>query len=484
MEHTVESNKTESKVSQIFSHDGMIVDKKLSFLGDHFRKIPRFVADYLITTLVDSENPHVGMEKIGRLMTENFVDSDQKEWIKSQIKENGTHHLIGEIRCRYDQTKDEYWADIGSLGDQYVRISPYIIAEHGDILLTTGGWGTIEVAFDPSFAIRSKLYPFIVVDFKPLQITKINIDYWIGQRSEFSDSEWIDLMINSIGFDPTTLTQQEKMIYLARLLPFVESNINLVELGPPETGKTFNYRSLSSYGFVVSGSKTTVASLFYNKIRRKLGVVGYKDCVMFDEIAHADLNGQDDLISMLKDFMNTGKFGRDTTEFSSECSMVFAGNIDCDRSKKCVKGYYKHLFTPLPRIIQNDRAFLDRIHGYIPGWLAPQIAESKFAKDYGFMADYLSEIMHKLRSRNYAHIIIERIEFGSMTQRNQTAVTRLASGFLKLMFPHKTSETIENHELKLVVDAAVDLRQRVVDQLAIMAPAEFGDIKLSYNIKE
>ncbi len=483
MEQTVLKEKSE-KVTRVFHENGIIINKWLSNLSDHFRKIPRFVADYLIATLVDSDDPAPGVEKINHLMVENFVDSEQKEWIKSQIKEKGKHHLLGNIRCRYDQAKDEYWAEIGVLGDQYVRISPYIIAEYGDILLTTGAWGTIEVAFDTSFVIRGRLYPFVVIDFKPFQITQLNLDKWIERRCEFSDKEWIDLLINSIGFNPNTLSQEEKFIYLIRLLPFVETNVNLVELGPPETGKTFNYRSLSSHGFVVSGSKTTIASLFYHKLRRKLGVIGYKDCVMFDEIAHADLNGQDDLISMLKDFMNTGRFGRDTTEFASECSVVFAGNIDCDRNNKCVKGYYKHLFMPLPRIIQNDRAFLDRIHGYIPGWLAPQIAESKLSKDYGFTADYLSEIMHKLRSRNYSHILMEHVDFGQMTQRNQTSVIRMASGLLKLIFPHKDSGTIESHELKMVLDIALDLRKRVIDQLAIIAPAEFGDVKLSYKIKE
>ena len=473
----------QDKISRVFAEDGIIVHKGLASLSDHFRKVPRFVADYLISTFVDTDDPAPGMEKIAQLLTDNFVDSNRKEWVKSRIKEDGEYNLLGNMRCRYDQAKDQYWADIGVLGDQYVRISPYVIAEYGDILLTSGAWGTIHVCFDPSYAVRSKLYPFIVTDFTPFQITNLDLDQWITSREEFTDKEWFELMINSIGFDPHQLTEQEKIIHFARLMPFVEPNINLVELGPPETGKTFTYRSLSSYGFVISGSKTTIASLFYNKLRRQLGVIGYKDCVMFDEIAHADLNGQDDLISMLKDFMNTGRFGRDTTEFGSECSVVFAGNIDCDRANKAVKGYQRHLFMPFPRLIQNDRAFLDRIHGYIPGWEAQQIAECNFSQSYGFMADYLSEIMHRLRSRNYAHIILEHVDCGDMTLRNQTAIIRMSSALLKLLYPHRTIDTIQNNELKYVLDIAVSLRQRVIEQLAIIAPAEFGNIKLNYTLR-
>lgn len=470
------------KVSSIYGQ-GIIVDKSLSSMSDQFRKLPKFVVDYLISTIVDPDDPGPGLERISLLMRDHFVTSEQKEWIKSCIKENGQHPLIGNIICRYDQSKDEYWCDIDALGDQFVRIDPHIIAEYGDALLTTGAWGTITVAFDEDFKIRSKLYPFVVIDFMPFQITRIDLDEWIASRTHFTDDEWTDLMISSVGFNPDKLSEEEKMLYFMRLLPFVESNVNLVELGPPETGKTFNYRSLSSYGFVVSGSKTTIASLFYNKLRRKLGVVGYKDCVMFDEISHANWNGDDEMVSMLKDFMNTGRFGRDTAEFASDCSVVFAGNIDCDRSTKEVKGWHKHLFSTLPQLVRNDRAFLDRIHGYIPGWRIPQIAEANFATGFGFMADYLSEIMHKMRDRNYTHIVVDRVDFGEMTQRNMTAVTRIASGLIKLIYPHRTIDTIEDSEIVRVVDAAVVLRQRVVDQLAKIAPAEFGGVKLEYKLK-
>ena len=473
----------QEKIKRIFHENGIVVNKSLASLSDHFKKIPRFATDYLISTFVDADNPADGITKINRLLVENYVDASEKELVKSRIREHGQYNLLGNIKCRYDQSKDEYFAEIEVLGDQFIRISPYVIAEYGDTLLSSGAWGTITVAFDP-YKIKSRLYPFLVIDFVPFQITNLDLDEWIERRNEFTDQEWSDLLINSVGFNPQQLTEQEKIVHFMRLMPFVEPNISLVELGAPETGKTFTYRSLSSYGFVISGSKITIASLFFNKLRRQLGVIGQKDCVMFDEIAHAEMNGQDDLISMLKDFMNTGRFTRGNTEFGSECSVVFGGNIDCDRANKKVKGYYRHLFMPLPRIIQNDRAFLDRIQGYIPGWQAAQIADGNFSKSLGFMADYFSEIMHRLRARNYAHIILEHVDFGNMTLRNQTAVTRMSSALLKLLFPHRTVDTIQSNELRYVLDIAASLRQRVVDQLAIIAPAEFGNIKLSYALRK
>jgi ATP-dependent Lon protease len=475
------------KISIIFPERGIIVDKSLSCLNEQFRKLPSFVIDYLVAEMVNSKDPVPGLDRISKLLNDHFMDSDQKELVKSRIRERGEYTLIGRIRCRYDEGRDEYWADVTALGNQYVRIDPYLIAEHGETLLTTGAWGVFKIVYDDSYVMRKKLYPFFITEFRPMQITGINIDIWVNRRSQFTDDEWLDLMITSIGFDPDCLSKEEKLLYMVRLVPFIESNVNLCELGPPETGKTFAYQSLSSHGFVVSGSQTTVASLFYDKLRRQLGLIGYRDVVMFDEFASGrggnKWSGQGDLIDMLKDFMNSGRFGRGTAEFASGCSVIFAGNIDCDRNKKTVSSRYRSLFSPLPQIVNQDRAFLDRIHGFIPGWKIPQIRESNLAKSQGFMADYISEIMHKMRDINYAPIILTNVDFGNMSQRNQRSLVRIGSGLLKLMFPHRTSKTIKHNELETVLDIAVDLRQTVVDQLAVILPSEFKGIKLEYRIK-
>ncbi len=479
--------KNKEKISIIFPENGIIIDKSLTNLNEQFRKVPNFVIDYLVAEMVDTDNPIPGLERISQLLNNHLMDSDQKEFIKSNIRQIGEYVLIGRIRCRFDQSRDQYWTDVSVLGNQHIRIDSFLIAEHGETLLTSGAWGIFKIVYDESFVMRKKLYPFLITEFRPIQVTGINIDTWIERRAQFTDQQWLDLMVASIGFDPDCLSEEEKLLYMVRLVPFIESNVNMVELGPPETGKTFAYQSLSSHGVVIYGSQTTSVSLFYDKLRRQLGLIGYRDVVMFDEFSSGrggnKWSGQGDLIDMLKDFMNSGRFGRGSAEFSSDCSIMFAGNIDCDRNKKTVSSRYRSLFSPLPQAVNIDRAFLDRIHGLIPGWKIPQIRESNLAKGQAFMADYISEIMHKMRDRNYAPIILTNVDFGNMSQRNQRSLVRIGSGLLKLMFPHRTTETVEHNELKTVLDTAIDLRQRVINQLAVISPSEFKGIKLEYKIK-
>jgi len=475
------------KVITIFPERGIIVDKNLVNLNEQFRKLPSFVADFLVAEMVDSDNPAPGLERINQLLSDHYMESDQRELVKSKIREKGEYTLLGNIRCRYDDGKDEYWADVVALGNQYIRIDPYLIAEHGETLLTTGAWGIFQITYDDSYVMRNKLYPFLITKFRPIQITRIDVDTWIKRRSQFTNEEWLDLMITSVGFDPTHLSEEEKWLYMVRMVPFIEPNVNMVELGPTMTGKTFACQSLSAHGFVISGSQTTVASLFYDKLRRQLGLIGYRDVVAFDEFTNSrggnKWSGHSGLVDILKDFMNSGRFGRGTAEFASDCSLMFMGNIDCDRDKRAVSVRYRSLFSPFPQIVSQDRAFIDRIHGFIPGWRIGPIRESNLAKGLGFMADYMSEIMHRMRDRNYANVILQNVDFGKMGQRDQRSLVRIGSGLLKLVFPHRIVETVEPNELKTVLDMAVDLRQRVLDQLAIISPGEFKGVKLEYKVK-
>ena len=476
------STTLDDKVLTVFEPGKVVVNKGIAHFSEQFRRLPKFVADYLVASLVDPHDPAPGLAKMDRLLREHFIESEQQELVKSLIRENGQHHLIGPLRVRYDQGRDMYWAEIPALGDQHVRIDLSLVRTSSESLLTAGAWGRITVAFDGHFSLGGRRFPFVVEAFTPLQITRINVDAWVEGRASFTDEEWIDLLITSIGFDPSGLSRGEKVLYLLRLVPFSEPNVNLIELGPPETGKTFAFRSLSSYGFVVSGSNTTVASLFYNKARRKMGLVGYRDCILFDEIAHSNFRDER-IVAILKDYLNTGHFGRDTDEFASECSVVFAGNIECDRAARQVAARCRNLFDPLPEVMGRDCAFLDRIHGFLPGWTAPQVSESRLARGVGFMADYLGEIMHQMRSRNYGHILLDHVDFNGMGKRSETAITKIASGLLKLVYPHRTSATIQREELDWVLAEAVGLRQRVLDQLAKMAPGEFRHAELLCELK-
>lgn len=475
-----------TKIKNIFPEKGTIIDRSSQCkLAEQFKKLPTYVTDFLVASIVDPTSPDSGIEKIKDLIKNHFVDSDQKELIKSRIKEIGEYTLVGRLRCRLDESKNEYWAEIPALGNSFIRIDHRLVLQYGDTLLTTGAWGSIQIIFDENFFIGNKLYPFLIVNFIPMQVTNISLETWIDRRKHLTDDEWIDLLISTIGFEPSVLSEEEKLVYLLRLVPFVESNVNLIELGPCATGKTFTYQSLSAYAFVISGSQTTVASLFYDKLRRQLGILGYKDVVMFDEFAgskdSSKWNGQNELVDILKDFMNSGRFGRGTAEFTSGCSVVFIGNIDCDIDKKSVR--CRSLASVLPNIIKNDRAFLDRIHGFIPGWKMQQIRDVNFSKNIGFMADYFSEIMHQLRDRSYLDLINLNVDFLSMGYRSQNAITKICCGLMKLIYPHKNRNDIKYNEIRKILDIAVYARQLVVDQLSLIAPSEFSNTKLVYRIK-
>ena len=291
------------------------------------------------------------------------------------------------------------------------------------------------------------------------------------------------LIIQSIGFNPARFERRIKMLMLLRLLPFVEANYNLIELGPRETGKTYTFRNTSNRSFVVSGGKATPATLFYNKATRKLGVIGLKHVVFFDEIANTRFDDAEASISVLKDYMQTGKFSRGDQEFSASCSIVLGGNIDTDLERREPESRYEHLFEVLPLELR-DPAFLDRIHAYLPGWEMPKMRPENYALGYGFLTDYMAEIFAELRRLNFQTHVNRWIDLGNMTGRNQDAVKKTVAGMLKLLHPHRTPETIGPDEIAPLAHLAVEMRQRVTDQLAKMLPFEFVNVDYRYRLLE
>lgn len=269
---------------------------------------------------------------------------------------------------------------------------------------------------------------------------------------------------------------------LLRLVPFVEANYNLIELGPRETGKTYTFRNTSSRSFVVSGGKATPATLFYNIASRKIGILGHKDVVFFDEIASTSFTDPEATISVLKDYMQTGHFSRGPLEFTAQASIVLGGNIDTDIERREPSPRYRHLFEILPPELQ-DPAFLDRIHAFLPGWEMPKVRPENYATGYGFITDYLAEIFTRLRRRNYQTLVAAHVDFGGMTGRNQDAIKKTTAGLLKLVFPHRTAEDLAREELEPCLALAVECRQRVLDQLAVMLPEEFGGVKLEVQVR-
>jgi len=472
-----EPTSTDNKVLEHLSD--RVVLKPLTRWNDAYKEFPRYVMEYLCARYVDPVNPVAGQSRIDSLLQEHYVDSNAKELIKSRIREQKEYVLLGSLQVRLDTARDHYWAEVPALGDNYVRITEKVRDEFGDILLTGGAWGTMTIEYDSRYEIQGKIYPFLVREFKPFQITRLDLGDYISKRKLFTDDEWIDLLITSIGFNPTKFDKRTKMLYLLRLVPFVEPNYNLIELGPRETGKTYTYRNTSSHSFVISGGKATPATLFYNIASHKIGILGYRDVIFFDEIGNTSFTDAEATISVLKDYMQTGRFSRGTLEFNSQASIVLGGNIDTDTNRKQPAEHYSHLFESLPSELGSDSAFLDRIHAFLPGWEMPKILPENYAEGYGFITDYLAEIFVRLRGQNQFMTIVQaKANFDGVTGRNQTAVAKTASGLLKLIYPHRTLDDITQQEIDMCLTLAAECRERVIDQLAVIAKDEFKKVKL------
>ncbi len=451
-----------------------VIFKPVARWNDQYKNFPRFVMEYLVTQYVDPEDPITGQKRIERLLTEHYSDSSERELIRSRIKEQGNYKLIGDLKIRLDAKKDTYWAEVPAIGETTVRVAPSVRSRYEDMLLTVGAWGQLTIEYDSNYqhVVDGKRYPFNVLDFVPFQLTRINLDDYTELRRQFTFDEWLDLMVESIGFASENLGREVKLLMMLRLVPFVESNYNLIELGPRETGKTYTYRNTSARGFVVSGSTTTAASLFFNKTNNKVGILGQKEVVFFDEIAHARFDDAGNTISVLKDYMQTGIFSRLGQQFQSDASIVLGGNIDTDLSEGRPSYRYIHLFEPLPLDLQ-DPAFLDRLHAYLPGWRMPKISPGSYANGYGFVSDYLAEVFHRLRRHNLGTVVDQIADLDVGSDRNQTAIKKTMSGLLKLLYPSATSEMPDEEGAAALRDLAVESRRLIVEQLAAILPSEY-----------
>jgi ATP-dependent Lon protease len=459
-----------------------VILKPLTRWNEAYKEFPRYVMEYLVSRYVDPLEPVAGQHKIDKILSEHYSESAKKELIKSRIKERGQYALLGQLTVRLDQSRDHYWATVPALGDDTVRVAQTVLAKEGDVLLTSGAWGTIEVEYDGTYEIKGRKYPFYIREFTPLQYTRLNLDEFVEKRNSFTEDEWLDLLVQSVGFNPARFERRVKMLMLMRLVPFVEPNFNLIELGPRETGKTYTFRNTSNRAFVVSGGKATPATLFYNKASRKLGVIGLKQLVFFDEIANTRFDDAEASISMLKDYMQTGKFSRGDQEFTAPCSIVLGGNIDTNMELHQPDPHYLHLFQVLPVELQ-DPAFLDRIHAYLPGWEMPKIRPENYSTGYGLLTDYMAEIFAELRRRNFQTHVNACVDMGNMTGRNQDAIRKTTAGLLKLLHPHRSPDTLTDDELVPLLKMAVEMRKRVTDQLAKILPTEFSGTEYIYNLK-
>jgi ATP-dependent Lon protease len=469
-----------TKLKEIFK--GKVVNKAHT-INTGVDEFPRYVLEYLIDNYCSEESFREDMDKVVRRLKETFVYGAELEKIRHYIRENRQHSLIANLEVRLVETEDKYWASISAINESFVNIPEGIVRQY-PMLLSGGMWGTIDLTYDETEVHNKKIRPFKVTAFTPFQVSVINLGEYIEKRKEFTSEEWLDILINSCGLDPARMTRRQKLLYLCRCIPLVETNINMVELAPRETGKTYLYRNISYYAHVLSGGKATPAQLFINLNSGKIGEVGTRDAVVFDEIANTDFTDPKALVSIMQGYMQDAKFSRGKKELLAFASLVFVGNLDVQGSLPHEK--YYHLFEPLPDFMQVI-AFLDRIHGYLPGWEIPKLSPNSCSKDYGFITDYFCEIMHELRKIDLIGPMRSRFELldkGNTTQgisgRDHRAVVKTGSGLLKMLYP---DGVVSDDELAEVLSLACELRQRVREQLHLMAPGEYDRVKLAAQLE-
>jgi ATP-dependent Lon protease len=468
------------KLKEVFK--GKVVNKAHT-INTGVDEFPRYVLEYLIDNYCSEETFHEDMEKVVRRLKETFVYGAEAEKIRHYIRENRRHSVIANLEARLVETEDKYWGAISAINENFVNIPENIVRQY-PMLLSGGMWGTIDLTYDETEIHNKKIRPFKITGFTPFQVSVINLDEFIVRRSEFSTDEWIDILVNSCGLDPSEMNRRQKMLYLCRCMPLLETNVNLVELGPRETGKTYLFRNISYYAHVLSGGKATPAQLFINLNTGKIGEVGIRDAVVFDEIANTDFTDTKSFVSIMQGFMQDAKFSRGKKEILAFASLVFVGNLDVQGNLPHEK--YYQLFEPLPDFLQVI-AFLDRIHGYLPGWEIPKLSPTSYSKDYGFITDYFCEIMHELRRMDLIGGVRSRFEIvdhakraHGVSGRDQRAVMKTASGLLKLLHP---DGRVSNEELEEVLSLSCELRQRVRDQLHLIAPGEYDRISLGVLMK-
>jgi ATP-dependent Lon protease len=476
----IKACKMNEKFKEIFR--GKVVNKAHT-INTGVDEFPRYVLEYLIDNYCEEDTFQEDMERVVRRLKETFVHGAEAEKIRHYIRENRNHSIIANLESRLVETEDRYWASISAINENFVNIPEPVVRQY-PMLLSGGMWGTIDLTYDETEVHDKKIRPFKITAFTPFQISIINLNEYVQKRQEFTTDEWIDILVNSCGLNPERMSRRQKLLYLCRCIPLVETNVNMVELGPRETGKTYLFRNISYYAHVLSGGKATPAQLFINLNTGKIGEVGIRDSVVFDEIANTDFTDPRAFVSIMQGYMQDAKFSRGKREILAFASLVFVGNIDVQGSLPHEK--YYHLFEPLPDFLQVI-AFLDRIHAYLPGWEIPKLSPQSYSRDYGFITDYFCEIMHELRRIDLIGAMRSRFElmdFGKTSQgisgRDQRAVIKNASGLLKILCP---DGNVSDEELEELMSLSCELRQRVREQLHLIAPGEYDRVKLGIRMK-
>lgn len=468
------------KLKKVF--EGKVVNKKLTRLPA-LQEFPRYVVEYLVDNYCKEETFDDDIKRVFQAVRKQFVQPAEAETIKHNVKQRGSFQVIANVEVRLQETEDKYWASIGALKERHIHVPDQIVKAY-PMLLHGGMWGMAELGYDASEIHGGKIRPFKIATFTPFQVGRIRLDEYVEKRRFFATDEWLDVLINTIGLNPTFYSRREKLLMVARLIPLVETNNNCIELGPRETGKTYLMRNISYYAHVLSGGKVTVPQLFINNASGVVGLVGNRDSIVFDEIAKTQLTEPEAAVAIMTGYMQDGRFSRGKQEVPAQGSLVFGGNLDV-QGKLPHQKYYQ-LFEVLPSVMNEDVAFLDRLHMYLPGWEIPKITPDSYSMDYGFVTDYFCEIMHKLRQADVLSSVAARISLvdfahtdKGITGRDERAFLKNLSGLAKLVYP---DGRISDEELAEICLLACEGRQRVRDQLHILQPGEYEKVEIGFRL--
>ena len=456
--------------------DGKIVRKDLTKKIKEGANVPVYVLEFLLGQYCSSDDEEViekGVENVKRILADNFVRPDEAQKILSVLRSRGSYTVIDKITVNLNIQRNIYMAEFSNLGLKNIPIADEY-PEKYDRLLCGGIWCILQLDYEYIEEDKKNGNPIQIRKLTPIQMPHVDINELKQGRKAFTKEEWMDVMLRSIGMEPDMLNDREKWLLLARMIPLVENNFNLCELGPRSTGKSHLYKEISPNSILVSGGQTTVANLFYNMARKTVGLVGLWDCVAFDEVAGINFKDKDG-IQIMKDYMASGSFARGKEEKAASASMVFVGNIN---QSVDVLLKTSSLFDPFPPEMGTDTAFLDRMHCYIPGWEIPKFRPEHFTDDYGFITDYLAEFIRELRKEQYGDALDHYFHLGkNLNQRDTIAVRKMVGGFIKLLYPdgEYTKEQLEE-----ILQLSLEMRRRVKEQLKKLGGMEFYDVNFSY----
>ena len=491
MDQAAEGNREELRRKLRENFDGRIVRKDLTKKIKEGANVPVYVLEFLLGQYCSSDDEEIieqGVQNVKHILADNFVRPDEAQKVLSQLRRNGSHTIIDMVTVHLDIKKDCFFAEFSNLGLSNVPITDDY-PEKYDRLLCGGIWCIVQLEYesegDSSFGMedfdseprqkkQKDVSPISIRKLTPIQMPHIDIEEVRAGRKAFTQDEWMDVMLRSCGYEPEQLNQREKWLLLARMLPLVENNFNLCELGPRSTGKSHIYKEISPNSILVSGGQTTVANLFYNMGRKTVGLVGLWDCVAFDEVAGIKFKDKDG-IQIMKDYMASGSFARGKEEKAASASMVFVGNIN---QSVDVLLKTSSLFDPFSPEMGTDTAFLDRLHCYIPGWEIPKFRPEHFTNDYGFITDYLAEFIRELRKEQYGDALDKYFRLGkNLNQRDTIAVRKIVGGYVKLLYP---DGEFTKEQLEEILVFALEMRRRVKEQLKKLGGMEFYDVNFSY----